>query len=74
VINPRKMRCAGHVAIMGEGRGVYKFWWENLRERNNWGDPDVDGKIVLRQILRKLDVEVWTGMSWLKIETSTGHL
>ena len=29
------------------------FWWGNLRERDHWGDQDVDGKIILRWILRK---------------------
>jgi hypothetical protein len=48
--------------------------WENLKERGNWGDADVDGKIILRRIFRKWDVGVWTGMSWLRIETSGGHL
>jgi hypothetical protein len=24
------------------------FWWGNLRERDRWGDPDVDGRIILR--------------------------
>jgi hypothetical protein len=24
--------------------------WGNLKERNHWGDPDVDGKIILRWI------------------------
>jgi hypothetical protein len=22
-------------------------WWGNLRERGHWGDPDVDGRIIL---------------------------
>jgi hypothetical protein len=29
------------------------FWWENLREIDHWGDPGVDGRIILRWILRK---------------------
>jgi hypothetical protein len=26
VIKSRRMRCAGHVACMGEERGVYRVW------------------------------------------------
>jgi hypothetical protein len=32
----------------GEGRGVYRVWWENLREREHWGQPGVNGRIILR--------------------------
>jgi hypothetical protein len=32
------------------------FWCENLRERDHWGDPGIDGRIILRRIFRKLDV------------------
>jgi hypothetical protein len=32
VIKSRRMRWAGHVARMGEGRGVYRVWWGNPRE------------------------------------------
>jgi hypothetical protein len=28
-------------------------WWESLRERDHWGDQDVDGRIILRWIFRK---------------------
>jgi hypothetical protein len=37
------------------------YWWGNLRERGHWGDPYVDGRIMLRWIIRKLEEVVWTG-------------
>jgi hypothetical protein len=43
------------------------FWWGNLGERDHWGDPAVDGRIILRWIFRKWDVVVGTGSSWLRI-------
>ena len=54
---------------MGERRGVYGVLVGNLRERNHLADPDFDGKIILRWIFRKWDVGLWTGSSWLRIET-----
>jgi hypothetical protein len=38
---------------MGKERGVYGVWSGNLRERVHWGDPGVDGRILLRWIFRK---------------------
>jgi hypothetical protein len=35
--------------------GCTGCWWENLRERCRWGDPDVDGRIILRWMFRKLE-------------------
>jgi hypothetical protein len=45
------------------------YWWGNLRERDDWGDPGVDRRIILRRIFRKWDVGVWTGLGWLRTET-----
>jgi len=36
------------------------------------GDPDVDGRIILRWIFRKCDVGVWTGSRWLRIGQVVG--
>jgi hypothetical protein len=37
------------------------------------GDLGVDGRIILRWILRNRDVGVWNGRSWLRIWTGGGH-
>jgi len=39
-ISPDREVCAG-------------FQWGNLRERDHWGDPYVDGRIILRWIFGK---------------------
>jgi hypothetical protein len=49
------------------------FWWGSLRERDHWEDPDVDGMIILRGILKREGV-VWTGWSGLRIGTGGGDL
>jgi len=45
-----------------------------LRERDHWGDPDADGRIILRWIFRKWEGIVGNGWSWLRIGTGGGHL
>jgi hypothetical protein len=45
-----------------------------LREIDHCGDPGLDGRIILRLIFKKWDVELWTGLSWFKIGTGDGHL
>jgi hypothetical protein len=59
---------------MGEERGVYRVCWGNLRKRDHWIDPGVDGRIILGWIFRKWDVGVWTVLGWLRIGTGGGHL
>jgi hypothetical protein len=49
-------------------------WWGSLRERGHRGDQDVDGRIILRWIFRKVEGVVGTGWSWLRIGTGGGLL
>jgi hypothetical protein len=41
---------------------LIKCWWGNLSERDHWGDPVLDGRIILRLIFRKWDVG--NGLDW----------
>jgi hypothetical protein len=70
VVKSRRMRWARHLARMGRGEVCAGFWWGSLRE----GDPDVDGRIILRGIFRKWEGIVETGWSGLRIGTGGGHL
>jgi len=45
----------GHVARMGERRGVYRVVVGKVRERDHLGDPDLGGRIILRWVFRKWD-------------------
>jgi hypothetical protein len=42
--------------VWGTGEAYRGFWRGNLRERNHLEDTGIDGKIILRRILRKWDV------------------
>ena len=74
VIKWRRMRWSGHVAHMGEERGVYRVLVGNRRERDLWGDLGVDGWIILGWMSRRWDVGIWTGLGWPRIETVGGRL
>jgi len=40
-------------AYVAEERRIQGFWWGNLREIDYLGDPGVNGRIILRWIIRK---------------------
>jgi len=72
VVKSRRMRWAGHVARMGEGRGVHRVLVGKPvgkrplgRSRNRWED---NIKMDLQEVGGGGD---W---SWLRIETDGGHL
>jgi hypothetical protein len=39
--------------VLVRGEAYTEFWWGNLKERNNFGDPGVDGRIIVIWIFRK---------------------
>jgi hypothetical protein len=53
VIKSRRMRRAGHVAQMGEERGMYRVLVRKPEGKSHWGDPGTDGRIILRRIFKK---------------------
>jgi len=58
-----------------KGSTVYTgFWCGNLREREHLGDPGVDGRIILRWVFRRWDMELWTRSSWPRIGKVGGQL
>ena len=46
----------------------------NLRERDHLENSCVVGRIILRRICSKWDVEEWTGLISHEIGTGGGHL
>jgi hypothetical protein len=39
--------------MYGEGTGVYRVFMRKPEERDHWGDPDVDRRLILRWIFKK---------------------
>ena len=74
VIKSRRMRWAGHVALMGEEMGVYRFLVRKQEGRNHWRDLGVDEWIILGWISRRWDVGIWTRDSWRTLVSAVMNL
>ena len=74
MIKSRKVRQAGHVARMGERRGVYGVLVGKPqgkrplgRHRRRWEDN-------IKIYLREVGGGAWTGLIWLRTGTGGTHL
>ena len=56
-------RGVAHTVLVGRPKG-----------KNHMEDLGIDGRIILRWILKKWDVEAWAGLIWLRIGTGVGCL
>jgi hypothetical protein len=74
VVKSRRMSWVGHVACMDEERGVHRVLVGKPEGKRPLGRQDIDGRIMLRWIFRKLEGVVGTGWSWHRIGASGGHL
>jgi hypothetical protein len=74
MIKSRKMRWAGHVACMGEGRGVYRVLVGRPERKRPLGRPRCRWKDNIKMDLRDIGFNGATGFSWLRIGSSGGLL
>jgi hypothetical protein len=70
----RRMRWAGHVARMGEGRNVYRVLGGKPEEKRPLGRPRLRWEDGIKIVLREIGWGVWSGFTWLRIGTDGGLL
>jgi hypothetical protein len=67
------VRWKGHVARMENNTLAYKrLVW--TPDGNIPLDPGVDGRLILKWILKEWVMETWTSLIWLRITTGGGRL
>ena len=69
-----RMRWAGHIERKGERIGVYRVLVGKPQGKRPFGRPRRRWEYNIQMDLRKWDVGVWTGSSWLRITISGGHV
>ena len=68
------MICAGHVALMGERRGVHRILVGKPEGKRPLGRPRRRWENNIKMDLQEVGLGVWNRPSWLRIETGGGNL
>jgi hypothetical protein len=64
MIKSRRMKWAGHVARMGEGRGVYRVLVERPEEKRPLGRPRHRWEDNIKMELREIGID---GANWIRL-------
>jgi hypothetical protein len=70
----RRMRWAGHVACMGEGRNLYMVLVGKPEGKRPLGRPRRRWEDGVKMDLREIGWGVWSGFTWLRIGVIGGLL
>jgi hypothetical protein len=73
-IKSRRMRWAGHVARMGEGRNVYRVLMGNHKGKRPLGRPRRRWEDGIKVDVKGIGWGVWSGFAWLRIGIAGGLL
>jgi hypothetical protein len=68
------MESVGHVARVAAEEVRTDFRWGTLREGDHLEVVGIDGRIILKWVFKKWDVDACTGLIWLRIRTCDGLL
>jgi len=60
------MKWVVRVARTGDRRGAYMILIGKPEKRDHLEDLCVDGRIILKRILKKWDGRIWTGFIWFR--------
>jgi hypothetical protein len=74
VIKSRRMRWAGHVARIGEGRGVYRVLAGRPEGKRPLGRRRRRCEDNIKMDLSEIGIDGRTGFGWLRIGSSSGPL
>jgi hypothetical protein len=69
-----RMILAGHVARMLQKKNAYRILAGKPEGKRPLRRPRRRGWTILKWILERQDVKVWTGLVWLRIVTNGGLL